>query len=210
MASNSSAVAHQFDDLEQQHEADKLGMWAFLLSELLLFGGLFLGYAVYRSLYPQAWAEGSYHNSLLYGTINTAILLISSLTVALAVHAAEEEKWKVVSRFLNATILLGLVFLSIKFYEYYLHYHHQVVPGIRFHLSGPHALQVALFFVFYFAMTGLHAVHMIIGIGIMATLAVLIRAGKGRKYMNIEIAGLYWHLIDIIWVFLYPFFYLVG
>lgn len=210
MASESTAVAHQFDDLKQQHEADTLGMWAFLLSELLLFGGLFLGYAVYRSIYPEAWAEGSHHNSLLYGTINTTILLISSLTVALSVHAAEEKRWNAVFWLLNATILLGVVFLGIKFYEYYLHYQHGVIPGVKFHLTGPHALHIGLFFVFYFAMTGLHALHMIVGVCIMATMAVLVRTGRVRKHINIEISGLYWHLIDIIWVFLYPFFYLVG
>lgn len=210
MAGPSSAVAHQFDDLEQQHEADTLGMWAFLLTEILLFGGLFLAYAVYRSLYPEAWTEGSHHNNLLYGTINTTILLVSSLTVALAVHAAEEGKWNVVVWFLTATVVIGSAFLGIKFYEYYVHYQHDVVPGIRFHLAGPNAIHMALFFVFYFTMTGLHALHMIIGVGILVTLALLIRSGRTRKHKTVEITGLYWHLIDVIWVFLYPLFYLVG
>lgn len=210
MASEPTAVAHQFDDLEQQHEADTLGMWAFLLTELLLFGGLFLGYAVYRFLYPEAWAEGSHHNNLLLGTINTAVLLISSLTVALAAHAAEEGGWKTVVRLLAATVILGLVFLGIKGVEYVQHFQHGLVPAVQYEVTGPHALQVSLFFVFYFAMTGLHALHMIAGVAMMATIAVLVRTGRWRRHKPIEIAGLYWHLVDIIWVFLYPFFYLVG
>ena len=205
-----AAVAHQFEDLPQQHEADTLGMWVFLVTEMLLFGGLFLAYAVYRSLYPEAWAEGSHHSDLLLGTINTGILLISSLTVAMAVHGSEEASWRTVSILLSVTALLGAAFLGIKFYEYYVHYQSGIVPGIRFHQTGPHAAQVALFFVFYFVMTGLHALHLIVGIGIMAVLAWLVRTRRMRKHITIEMAGLYWHLIDIIWVFLYPLFYLVG
>ena len=199
-------VAHQFDDYAQQHEADTLGMWTFLLTEILLFGGLFLAYAVYRSLYPEAWAEGSRHQYLIAGTINTAVLLSSSLAVALAVHEAEEDRWRRVFWLLITTVVLGLGFLGVKFYEYYLHYVHHAVPGVRF----AHGAHVALFYVFYYAMTGLHAVHMLVGLGVMITLAVLVRTGRLRKHVTIEMGGLYWHLVDIFWVFLYPLFYLVG
>lgn len=210
MSSESTSVAHQFDDLAQQREADTLGMWVFLLTEILLFGGVFLGYSVYRSIYPEAWSEGSHHNDLLLGTLNTAILLGSSLTVALAVHAAESKRWRGVRILLQVTVLLGLIFLGIKFYEYYVHYQHGVVPGARFELSGPHAPQVALFFVFYFAMTGLHALHMIVGVGVLSAMTLLVRTGRLRNPVTIEMGGLYWHLIDIVWVFLYPLLYLVG
>lgn len=199
-------VAHQFDDFAQQREADTLGMWTFLITEILLFGGLFLAYAVYRSLYPEAWIEGSRHQYVLAGTINTAVLLTSSLTIALAVHGAEHDRWPSVHRLLITTAVLGLGFLGIKFYEYYLHYVHHAVPGVRFE-HGPH---VALYYVFYYAMTGLHALHMIVGIGVVTTLAVLVRTGRLRKHVTIEMGGLYWHLVDVIWVFLYPLFYLVG
>jgi cytochrome c oxidase subunit 3 len=204
------ALAHQFDDLRQQREADTLGMWVFLATELLLFGGLFLAYAVYRSLYPEAWAEGSHHNNLVIGTINTAILLVSSLTMALAVHAAEREAWRPAAGFLLATVGLGVVFLGLKFYEYYEHYLHGAVPGVHFTLPGPEAPHVALFFVFYFAMTGLHALHMLIGAGLVTTVAVLAWRRRLTHHMPVEITGLYWHLIDIIWVFLYPLLYLIG
>lgn len=205
-----TALQVQFDDLGQQKEADTIGMWLFLGTEVMLFGGLFLGYAVYRLLYPEAWAEGSHHNKLWMGTLNTAILLVSSLTMALAVHEAEKERWKKVWPYLAATILFGTVFLGIKFWEYGLHYQEHMVPGIRFHAEGPHALQVELFMFFYFAMTSLHAFHMLVGLAVVGFMMVRVWMGRLTYHVPIEMTGLYWHLIDVIWVFLYPLFYLVG
>ncbi len=210
MRPKSPLVAHQFDDYAQQREADTLGMWTFLLTEVLLFGGLFLGYAVYRYLYPHAWVEGSHHNDVILGGINTGVLLVSSLTVALAVRAAEEDRWRIVQRFLGLTIALAAVFLAIKGYEYYVHYQHHMVPGVRFESAKAEGPQIAMFMVFYFAMTGLHAIHMIAGIGIMLMMMVLIRIGRVNQSISVEMVGLYWHLIDVIWVFLFPLFYLVG
>jgi cytochrome c oxidase subunit 3 len=205
-----TALEHHFDDLKQQKESAELGMWLFLSTEILLFGGVFAAYAVYRAMYPEAWAEGSHHNNLVLGTINTAVLLVSSLTMALAVHAAEEERWRVVSWFLMGTIVLGAAFLGIKFYEYYEHWHHHVVPGLHFELDSPHAAQVEMFMFFYFAMTLLHALHMTIGIGVVGVMAVLAWREKLAYYVPIEITGLYWHLVDIVWVFLFPMLYLIG
>ena len=205
-----AALKHHFDDLAQQHEADTLGMWLFLATEILLFGGLFLGYAVYRALYPEAWAESSHHNNVLLGTINTAVLLVSSLTVALAVHASEEDEWKTTSTLLWVTVVLCLLFLGIKFYEYYEHFLHHKVPGVDFQLESGEQPQSALFFAFYFVMTGLHAFHMVIGISLVALMAVQAARRRLTHHMPVEITGLYWHLIDIIWVFLYPLLYLVG
>lgn len=210
MTSKTTVVAEQFDDYAQQREADTLGMWTFLLTEILLFGGLFLAYAVYRHLYPAAWAEASHHNDILLGTVNTAVLLVSSLSVALAVHAAEEDRWKGVKKMFALTIILGLVFLGIKFYEYYVHFQHDIVPGVRFESSSPEAPQIAMFMVLYFTMTGLHALHMIVGIGMLAVMLILVHRGRINQAISIELAGLYWHLIDIIWVFLFPLLYLVG
>ena len=210
MALGSQALAHQFDDLEQQEESATLGMWLFLGTEIMLFGGLFLGYAVYRLLYPEAWVEGSHENSLWIGTVNTAILLVSSLTMALAVHEAEEERWRVTSYFLIATAVLGAVFLGLKFYEYYLHYHHHVIPGGTFEVEGRLAPQIEMFMFFYFAMTGLHATHMTIGVVMVLVMAWLAWKEKFAYYVPVEIGGLYWHLVDIIWVFLYPLLYLIG
>ena len=210
MSEHTDALAHQFNNLTQQEEADTLGMWLFLCTEILLFGGLFLGYAVYRSLYPEAWAAGSHHNDLVLGSINTGVLLVSSLTMALAVHAAEEEQWSIVTGFLTATLVLGALFLGIKFYEYYVHYEHHLVPGIRFDPEGGPAPYVELFMFFYFVMTGLHALHMLIGLGVVSTIAILAWRRRLSFHMPVEITGLYWHLVDIVWVFLFPLLYLIG
>ena len=210
MSEHTDALAHQFKNLTQQEEADTLGMWLFLCTEILLFGGLFLGYAVYRSLYPEAWAAGSHHNDLVLGSINTGVLLVSSLTMALAVHAAEEEQWSIVTGFLTATLVLGALFLGIKFYEYYVHYEHHLVPGIRFNPEGGPAPNMELFMFFYFVMTGLHALHMLIGLGVVSTIAILAWRRRLSFHMPVEITGLYWHLVDIVWVFLFPLLYLIG
>ena len=208
-----TALHHHFDDLEQQEASAQLGMWLFLVTEIMLFGGLFLGYAVYRALHPEAWAEASHHNDLLLGTINTGVLLVSSLTMALAVHAAEEEQWRASAKLMMATAVLGAGFLGIKFYEYYLHWHHHLAPGVRFEPEGISAgLEpfVEMFFIFYFAMTGLHATHMIIGLGLLAVMIWMCWTERMPYYMPVETVGLYWHLVDIVWVFLFPMLYLVG
>lgn len=205
-----TALHEQFDTLQQQEESATVGMWIFLGTEVMLFGGLFLGYAVYRSAYPEAWAAASGHNLLWWATAMTGVLLVSSLTMALAVHAAEEERWSAVTWLLTATIALGLVFLGIKFYEYYDHWTHHLVPGIRFHMKGGEHPHEELFFFFYFIMTLLHATHMVIGVGLVAVTAVLSWMRRLPYHMPVETVGLYWHFVDIIWVFLFPLLYLVG
>ena len=157
LAERHRALAHQFDDPAQQHEASSLGMWAFLLTEIMFFGGLFVGYTVYRTAYPAGFIAGSQHLDVLLGTLNTAILISSSLTMALSVHAAQVGHRQLLTRFLLLTMLLGLVFLGIKGYEYWHKYHESLVPGIRFRYDGPYPSQVQLFLVCYFLMTGLHA-----------------------------------------------------
>lgn len=208
----SSALAHQFDDLEQQSEAATLGMWAFLVTEVLFFGGLFLGYVVYRSSYPEAFASGSHHLDVALGAVNTAVLIGSSLTMALAVHAAQVGRRKELVLFLLGTILLGAVFLGIKGVEYAHKFAEHLVPGPSFVFTGPHAHQAQLFFSFYFAMTGLHAAHMVIGIGVLAVLTVMAWGGRfsAAYYAPVEISGLYWHFVDIVWIFLFPLLYLIG
>ena len=199
-------VAHQFEDIEQQFQSDTIGMWAFLITEVLFFGGLFLGYAVYRASYPEAWAEGSHHMDRVFGTINTAVLLLSSLSMALAVHAAEERKRKATVGFLLATIGMAFVFLGIKAYEYWSHIHHHLLPGEGF--EGPPAVE--LFFGFYFTMTGLHGLHVIIGIGVLAVITFMTWRGRFSNHMPVEMTGLYWHFVDIVWIFLFPLFYLIA
>jgi cytochrome c oxidase subunit 3 len=204
-------VAHQFDDYEQQQEASTLGMWLFLATEILFFGGMFLGYAVYRALYPEVWGAASRHLDIVFGTTNTAVLLCSSLTMAMAVHEAQRGNRRLLVLFLVITMILGAVFLGIKFYEYYQKYQEHLIPGAGFVWEGPDNTHAVLFFLFYFVMTGMHALHMIIGIGLMSVLVFLTRRGKFNAvyYSPIELGGLYWHFVDIVWVFLFPLLYLV-
>ena len=212
LAERRTALAHQFDDPAQQHEASNLGMWAFLLTEIMFFGGLFAGYTVYRTAYHAGFVAGSQHLDVLLGTVNTAVLISSSLTMALAVHAAQVGRRQLLMRFLLLTMLLGLVFLSIKGFEYWHKYHEGLVPGLRFTYAGPYPNQVQLFLLCYFLLTGLHALHMVIGLGLLTILAVLAWRGvfSAAYSTPVEIIGLYWHFVDIVWIFLYPLLYLVG
>lgn len=217
----SAHVAHHFDDAEQQFVTANLGMWLFLATEVMFFSGLFAAYTIYRYLYPEAFHEGSRHLDIVLGTINTGVLLLSSLTVALSVHAAQTNQRKLLVWLLAATIVLGAVFLGIKAVEYSHKFHEGLVPGAGFELRHPHdetftdssrVRQVELFFAVYFAMTGFHAVHMIIGLGIFITVLVLAIRGTfhSEYYTPVEITGLYWHFVDIIWIFLFPLLYLVA
>ena len=206
------ALAHQFDSLAQQSEATTLGMWVFLATEVLFFGGLFATYLIYRTWYPDAFAAASRELDVTFGTINTAVLITSSLTMALAVHAAQLGQRKLLMVFLILTMVLGTVFLGIKSVEYYHKFVEHHVPGPSFQFEKPYQQNAQLFFSLYFVMTGLHAVHMIIGIGIM--LVMLWWAWRGtitKEYFSpIEISGLYWHFVDIVWIFLFPLLYLIS
>ena len=205
MAENHPPVAHQFDDAAQQRDASTLGMWAFLVTEIMFFGGLFTGYTYYRSSYFEAFAEGSRHLDLVLGTVNT-VLISSSLTMALAVQAAQRSRRESQVRYLLLTTGLGLVFLGIKAVEYAHKFEQHLVPGASF--AWPTALvnNVQLFFSFYFAL------HMIVGIGILTWLTI--QAWRGRftaEYYNpVEVCGLYWHFVDIVWIFLFPLLYLID
>ena len=241
-------LAHQFETLEQQKESATLGMWIFLVTEVLFFGGLFLLYAVYRWSYPESFIAASRSLDVTLGTINTAVLIGSSLTMALAVRAAQLGKGKLCASFLIATIALGGVFLGIKAVEYKAKFDEHHVPGPSFHFEpelesvrgpssaapehpGPEqatldaakpkgspsrALSTAphaqMYFNLYFAMTGLHALHMIIGVGLI--LFVIVWAWQGRytpqNHNFVEGVGLYWHFVDLVWIFLFPLLYLVG
>ena len=232
----SELVAHQFDDLKQQTEAGTLGMWTFLATEVLFFGGLICGYTIYRHLYFPAWHQGSLVVDNLRwfgvstGAWNTAVLLTSSLTVVLGVRAAKLGQNQMLSRMLIATLLLGIVFLLIKAAEYTHEYNEGVMPcqgvfhpdpeisanlqhaAAEFQLSDI-ALrhQFQLFWVFYFFMTGVHALHMVVGIGLFTYLLIENRRGRftTQKHAPIEIMGLYWHFVDLVWIFLFPLLYLV-
>ncbi len=212
---------HQFDDLAQQTDAARLGMWLFLATEVLFFGGLFAAYTAYRYVYPHAFADASRHLSVLFGTLDTAVLLTSSLTMALAVFAsqnmgdsAEERRQagRKIAGLLVLTAALGAGFLVLHAYEYYTDWVEHHVPGRSFHWEGADAGHAHLFFLIYFLLTGLHSLHVAIGVGLLGFMAVLAWRGRfSREYHNpIEITGLYWHFVDMVWVFLFPLLYLIA
>jgi cytochrome c oxidase subunit 3 len=211
-AAVSPALAHHFDSLDQQRDATTLGMWVFLVTEVLFFGGLFMVYTVYRSWYPDAFAAASHELDIVLGTVNTAVLITSSLTMALAVHSAQLNQRRLLTTFLLLTILLGATFLGIKSVEYYHKFVEHLVPGPAFQFEKEYVRHAQLFFSLYFLMTGLHALHMIIGIGIMLWMLAWARRGiiTAEYYSPIEISGLYWHFVDIVWIFLFPLLYLLG
>jgi cytochrome c oxidase subunit 3 len=205
-------LAHQFDDLGQQAEATTLGMWVFLVTEVLFFGGLFLVYTVYRSLYPQAFAAASHELVVWAGTLNTGVLITSSLTMALAVNASQAGERRLLMLFIAITMVLGCVFLGVKAFEYYTEFMEHHVPGAGFEFEAEYFRQAQIFYSLYFVMTGLHALHMIIGLGVMAVMLWWSYSGiiTRQYYSPIEIAGLYWHFVDIVWIFLFPLLYLLG
>jgi len=244
------ALQHHFDTMAQQKEAAVIGMWVFLLTEILFFGGLFVAYMIYRVWYFDAFAEASRRLSLFWGGLNTAVLIFSSLTMAMAVRGAQTNKRRATVNWLILTMILGSVFLGVKVIEYRDKFAHHEVPGPNFvwaeeHEAGaaeganaataPSAQEAAatavatgehrklhlseeqlqrttqLYFSLYFTMTGLHALHMIIGIGIMLVITRMAWKGKfdEQYFTPVELAGLYWHFVDIVWIFLFPLLYLV-
>jgi cytochrome c oxidase subunit 3 len=217
LASHTETVAlrEQFETAGQQKEASTLGMWIFLVTEVMFFGGLFLAYMVYRGLFPDIFSTASNTLNIVIGAVNTAVLLCSSFTMVLAVHAAQIGSRKAIVVFLILTMLLGGVFLGVKAYEWNEKFEEHHVPGPSFNLENMapdkqgHA---QLFFSLYFAMTGLHALHMIIGEGLLLFLLFHAYAGKytPKYYTPVDIGGLYWHFVDIIWIFLFPLLYLIG
>jgi cytochrome c oxidase subunit III len=244
-----SLVPHHFENLEQQADATVLGMWVFLASEILFFGGLFMAYTVYRSTHDSAFGEACQKLNAVLGAVNTAVLLTSSLTMALAVHAARIGRRQGVQLYLAATLVLGSGFLVIKAYEWYSEYSEALVPRLRFDseewqtkaetkakeaftrkdpgweklpeadrarmlraYSDRFVGSVQMFYVFYFIITGLHALHMIVGLGVIVALLILARRGRfgdPRDFIPIDVTGLYWHFVDIVWIFVFPILYLL-
>jgi cytochrome c oxidase subunit 3 len=259
LAANATAeLAHHFEDLNQQHEAATLGMWVFLMTELMLFGGLFTGYTVYRTAYPEAFERASQKLNVFYGGLNTVVLLTSSLTMALAVWAVQSGRRQLLVGFLAATVALGAAFLVVKGFEYYGDYQDGLMPFLpgnfkpeewhadEGHGQGegaeaekhktsqadvrqdpnldpgrafmpiethvPFADRVRLFFSFYYIMTGIHALHLIVGMSLLGIMTILAWRGRfnAEYYSPVEVSGLYWHFVDVVWIFLLPLLYLVG
>ncbi|MDP2054477.1 MAG: cytochrome c oxidase subunit 3 family protein [Acidobacteriota bacterium] len=240
-AAHHPALQHHFETMGQQKEAAVVGMWVFLLTEILFFGGLFAAYMVYRIWYFDAFAEASRSLSLFWGGLNTAVLIGSSLTMAMAVRGAQTNKRTATVNWLILTMILGGVFLGVKVIEYADKFEHHHVPGYNFQWAAAHEAPAAgaaaapaaaaaaephreltlspeqlqlttqIYFSLYFTMTGLHALHMIIGIGIMLVITWMAYHGRFDEhyYTPVEMAGLYWHFVDIVWIFLFPLLYLV-
>ncbi len=206
-------LQHQFEDLGQQHEASTLGMWMFLSTEILFFGGVLCAYWIYRTIYPEAWAIGAAQQKALWGGVNTIVLIVSSLTMALAVRNASLGRKRGIVIMLILTMLFGLTFLAVKGIEYTAHWHEGLFPGTHFTWNEHPDIRdkVQLFMVFYWGLTGLHALHMVIGVGLLVW--ILWRAMRGHfgpeYYAPVEVMGLYWHFVDIVWIFLFPFLYLI-
>ena len=228
-----SALQHHFENMDQQREAGTLGMWVFLVTEIMFFGGMFLAYTLYRYQFPAAFATASNHLDIRLGAINTVVLIFSSFTMAMAVYSTQIGKQRNSIICLLLTLMLGLTFLGIKAVEYRDKYDDHLIPGQlipgrpfdpavakpgdtdphKLHLvEGASVRNVELFYWIYFAMTGMHALHMIIGVGLLGVLTIM--AWRGRfspeYHAPIEISGLYWHFVDIIWIFLFPLLYLLG
>ncbi len=184
-------------------------MWIFLVTEVMFFGGVFLAYIIYRAQFGDAFGHASNHLDIRLGGFNTAVLLTSSLTMVLAIYGAQIGRKKVLVGNLLLTIALGLVFLGVKAYEYSHKFHEGLVPGPYFTYSGPDAPQAQIFFSLYFALTGIHAVHMVIGIGILVVLLLNAHKYGPKYYTPVENTGLYWHFVDIVWIFLFPLLYLI-
>jgi len=216
-------LQHHFYSMEQQLEAATFGMWVFLVTEIMFFGGMFMVYILYRHLYPDAWVHGSHHLNVSLGALNTGVLICSSLTMVLAVRAAQlsSRKGQIVNLIL--TILFGSTFLVVKYFEYAEKFEHHLVPGPNFNTPTaefPHGIIEAaadpthqqLFFSIYFMLTGVHAAHMVIGIGIMLVILAMAIRNKfsANYYTPVEVSGLYWHFVDVVWIFLFPLLYLLG
>ncbi len=206
--------AHHFDSVEHEFAAGKLGMWLFLVTEVMLFGVFFAGYGIFHYLYPEMFREAHHELNKVMGAINTVVLLSSSLTMALAIAYIQRDNVKMSKIMLAITFLCACTFLVIKYFEYKVKIEHGLLPGHFFHPHDPEhfkSTNVALFFSFYFVMTGTHGIHVLLGMFAIAW--IYIRMGRGdfnsRKFMAVEFVGLYWHIVDLIWIFLFPLLYLV-
>lgn len=205
-------VHHHFDSAEQQYQSSKLGLWLFLVTEVLLFGGLFVAYIIFRVLYPDAFHEAHVFLDKVMGTTNTVVLITSSFTMAMAVRATKMSNRAQANLCLIITLLCGAAFMVIKGFEYSHKFHEGLLPGGLFTNTEIHAPAAKLFFSLYFMMTGLHGIHVLCGMALITW--VLVRNMKGQfdaeYYTPVELTGIYWHLVDLIWIYLFPLFYLIG
>jgi cytochrome c oxidase subunit III len=211
------ALQHHFASMDQQRETSTFGMWLFLVTEIMFFGGLFCAYLVYRATYYQAFVEGSQTMNIWLGATNTAVLICSSLSMALGVRCAQTDNRKLMVILLIITMMFGLAFLGIKAIEYHEHWTHHQFPGPNFSFpeaaeAGVNPQNVQIYFSLYWAMTGLHALHMVIGIGLVLWITIVGARGlySADYYAPVENVGLYWHFVDLVWIYLFPLLYLIS
>jgi cytochrome c oxidase subunit 3 len=209
---HTSPLQHHFADMEQQRESAKLGMWLFLLTEVLLFGGLFCAYAIYRAWHPEMFSNAHTLLNVWLGGTNTVVLITSSVTMALAIRSLQLNQKKQAIWFIYSTIALAAVFMVIKYFEYSHKIHLGQLPGKYYTFQGLEGTNPHIFFSVYFMMTGLHGFHVLCGMVVMFWLIKRIKANEfnSEYYTPVEMTGLYWHLVDLIWIFLFPLFYLIG
>lgn len=203
---------HHFDSADTQFEAGRMGVWLFLVTEILLFGGLFCAFAVFRSWYYADFVEAHHHLDRVLGATNTVVLIGSSLTMALAVRGAQTGNKRLTHVLLSITLLCASIFLAIKFVEYRHKFHEGLLPGRYFHGEGFSGHHADVFFALYFMMTGIHGLHILIGMGLITWVLLRNRRGEfsGRYYAPLEGVGLYWHLVDLVWIYLFPLLYLIN
>jgi len=204
--------AHHFRDAMHEFVSAKEGIWLFMTTEILMFGGLFVGYFLMHSLYPATFSEGASHLDWRYGSVNTVVLILSSWTMALGIHYIQVGKNSKATMALITTIVCGAIFMCIKYVEYSHKFHEGLLPGKFFAGENPVAQNLGLYFGFYFCMTGLHGIHVLLGMGLITW--VLIRHLRGdfnpHYFTAVEGVGIFWHIVDLVWIFLFPLLYLIG
>jgi cytochrome c oxidase subunit 3 len=206
----------QFDTVEQQRDCSTLGMWIFLVTEIMFFGGMFAAYTIYRQAYSHVFAVASSSLNLAIGAVNTCVLLLSSFTMVMAVRSGQLGRRKAIIGWLILTLIFGGIFLGVKAYEWNEKFVEHHIPGADFHFEGlpegPDQGHAQIFFSLYFGMTGLHAMHMVVGVGMLLWLIWETKRGtySAKYYTPIDIGGLYWHFVDVIWIFLFPLLYLID
>jgi len=205
-------VAHHFDKADTQFDAGRMGVWIFLVTEILLFGGLFCAFAIFRSKYFPSFVEAHHHLDRVMGGLNTIVLITSSFTMALAVRSAQRNETKKTTGLLAFTLLCAGIFLVVKYFEYSHKIHDGLLPGLHFTAKDFESGHPGIFFAIYFMMTGIHGVHVVIGMGLITWILLRNRKNEfsSRYYAPVENVGLYWHLVDLVWIYLFPLLYLVG
>lgn len=205
-------VAHHFRDAAHQYDSSKQGIWLFMVTEILMFGGLFVGYAIFHNMYPEMFAEGASYLNWKMGFLNTLVLIFSSLTMAMGIYFIQNKQKQLANWSLFITILCGAIFMVVKYFEYTHKFHEGIFPGKFFTHEGAEHANLALYFSFYFCMSGLHGFHVLIGMCLIGW--VLFRNIRGdfdeNYYTAVEGVGIFWHIVDLIWIYLFPILYLIG